>query len=101
MNSTLTGRILLPFVVVATIVLTVLFTLEPLGRRVDNAHEVERRLISVQLQLRDISAQVQGGILTGQERFAIQAATAALEALCKRPLCRSQRQSHRESSSVA
>ena len=80
MNSTLTGRILLPFVVVATIVLAVLFTLEQLGRRVDTAHEVERRLISLQLQLREISAQVQGGILTGQERFAIQAANAALEA---------------------
>ncbi|WP_265942828.1 EAL domain-containing protein [Dechloromonas sp. A34] len=80
MNSTLTGRILLPFVVVACIVLAVLFALEQVGRRGDTAHEVERRLITVQLQLREISAQVQGGILTGQERFAIQAANAALEA---------------------
>lgn len=80
MNSTLTRQTLLPFVVVAVVVLGVLLALELVGKRVETAHDIEWRLISIQLQAREISAQVQGGILTGKEEFAIHAAEAALEA---------------------
>ncbi|PKO86638.1 MAG: diguanylate cyclase [Betaproteobacteria bacterium HGW-Betaproteobacteria-12] len=80
MNSTLSRRLLLPFVVVAIVVLAVLATLETVAGRIDAAHENERRLLDLQVQLREIATQVQGGILTGEERFAIQAANAALAA---------------------
>jgi diguanylate cyclase (GGDEF)-like protein/PAS domain S-box-containing protein len=80
MKSTLARRILLPFAAVAIVVLAVLATLEVFAGRADAAHENERRLLALQVQLREIAAQVQGGILTGEERFAIQAANAALAA---------------------
>jgi diguanylate cyclase (GGDEF)-like protein/PAS domain S-box-containing protein len=80
MKSTLARRILLPFVVVFIVMMAVLVTLDVFAGRIDTAHENERRLLALQVQLREIAAQVQGGILTGEERFAIQAANAALVA---------------------
>lgn len=80
MNSTLARRILLPFVAVTIVVLAVLLTFDILARHVEAAHESERRLLALQVQLREITAKVHGGILTSQERFAIQAANAALAA---------------------